>query len=246
MPNEVKIGRNIQFINDANIDDSGNIYGNPSYNKVVLYDDFLSPTLDTTNDWAVAVPGDADSIAVSAAAGGQLLITTGSTDDDSCMLSTELTWYGNKNAICEARVYITDVSKTAIFFGFSSAKSQSTGYMACSYRGGSLVTTNANAAGFVSDADYTTSSIMCIGTKANTDDTVVDSGTDWADGAWHVLRVALVDDEATYYLDGVSVGYCDDAITASTAACVTLQCSTRDGAASQTAYVDYIKAWQDR
>lgn len=242
MPLNLVIDRTLDFRNKTH---QRNVVGPMQERKRHDWDRFTGITLDTTNRWATSVPGSGDTIAISEVQGGSVLITTGSGDNDSCMLASAIIYSGNKLAIVEWRITITDVSKIGLFVGLSDVKSHGNTSIAIHYPGDVLTTVATDAVGFVIDADHATSSIMCCGVKNNTDETSVDSGTDWADGETKVLRIELNGDEATFYLDGIAVGYLDDAVTAATLLCATVQAITRDGAASQTARVRSYDAWQD-
>ena len=236
----------VQIIGDAN--HGGNISGNAKeYKRHTTYL-FDGIALDTTNDWAVSVPGTTDSVAISEVQGGSALITTGTVDDDSCMMATPIIYSGTKNAIFEAKITVSDVTGTALFVGFSDAKSESNNSIAIHYASDTLTSVATNAVGFVCDADSTTagaSMIMCEGVKAGTDETSVSTGTTWADGETKTVRLELVGDEATFYLDGVRLGYMDDALTAATLMCFTVQAMTRANDGSNTVYVHRVDIWQD-
>lgn len=213
-------------------------------------DRFDGIALDTTNRWATSLPGTADTIAISEVQGGEVLITTGTADDDSCMLSSAIIFSADKAAIFEVKLLITDVSGTAVFAGFTDAKTESNNSIAIHYASDALTTVASNAAGFVIDADHATSSIMCEGVKANTDATSVDTGVDWADGEAHILRCVLdVDGNATFYLDnglvGAVTGFVADAVTDSTLLCFSVQAMTRANDGANTVRVQRYDAWQD-
>jgi hypothetical protein len=161
------------------------------------------------------------------------------------MLSTAIIYSGDKKAVCEWRLKITDVSGTCLFVGFSDAKVETNGLIAIAYTDGTAVYTATNGTGFVIDADKATSSIYCMGTKSGTPDTLVDTGTDWADGETKTLRVELDSDEARFYLDGAPVGTLVNAVTAATLLCSTVQAMTRAGDGANTVYVYSFDAWQD-
>lgn len=236
----------VQIIGDAS--HGGNISGNAKeYKRHTTYL-FDGIALDTTNDWAVSVPGTSDTIAISEVQGGSALITTGTVDDDSCMMSTAIIYSGTKNAIFEAKVKISDVSGTALFVGFTDAKSEANNSIAIHYASDTLTSVATDAVGFVCDADSATlgaSSITCEGVKNGTDETTVDTGVDWADGETKTLRCELVDDTATFYLDGTRIGYMDDACTAATLQCFSVQAMTRADDGANTVYVYRVDLWQD-
>jgi hypothetical protein len=236
----------IQIIGDANHD--SNLSGNlKEYKRHTAYL-FDGLALDTTNDWAVTNDGTGDSIAISEVQGGSCLITTGSVDDDSNKMATPIIYSGTKNAVFEAKIKISDVSGTALFVGFSDAKTEANNSIAIHYASDTLTSVATDAVGFVCDSDSATagaSMIMCEGVKNGTDETSVSTGTTWADGETKTLRVELVGDEATFYLDGVRLGYMDNALTATTLMCFTVQAMTRANDGSNTVYVYRVDIWQD-
>jgi len=231
-----------------------NVLGNMNRKNVVIEDFFTGIALDTTNKWAVSVPGSSDSIAISEVSGGSVLMTTGTADNDSCMISSAIIFEPAKNPWFEIDLTITDVTGTALFAGFSDAKSESNNSIAIHYDGDSLTSAASDAAGFVVDADHATSSIMCCTVNDDTDGTADDSGIDWTDGVNYVLRGELNSDgDAVFYLweaDGTkgltSVGYTASAVTTSDLYCVTVQAMTRANDGANTVRIHSIKAGQDR
>lgn len=240
----VIVGKELQF--DGGVSrHKANVAGSMLEKRVHFQDNFTQEVING-DVWTSTVGGTSDTIAISETAGGSLLLTTGSTDNDASHLGGAIIWNAAKKASIEVRVTITDVSGTNLFVGFSDAKSEGAALTAISYPGNTLTSTATNAVGFVIDADHATSSIMCEGVKANTDATSVDSGTDWADGETKTLRVELdTDGSAQFYLDGSGVGYVADAVTAATLLCVAVQAQTRAGDGANTVRIHRIDAWAD-
>ena len=245
MTQNLRVSRNIEFLGDAN--QEANIVGNFKEVKKHFSDNFMGDTLDTF-DWAITEDGTADSIAISEVAGGSLLITTGTVDNDSCKIASAVIYSGTKNAVCEARVTITDVSGTGLFVGFTDAKTEANGAIALNYKDDAYVTTADDAVGFVCDADSATlgaSSLLCCGTAATVDAAVVDTGITWADGETKTLRVALTGTTADFFVDGVQKGRVLLSNTAATLKCFSIQAITRAADGSNTVYVSYVDCWQD-
>ncbi len=223
----------------------GNIEGPLQEVKKHFKDHFTDDTL-STDRWATSVPGTTDSIAISEVAGGECLITTGTVDDDSCMMATSIIWNGSKKAVMEARVTIDDVSGTGLFIGFSDAKSEANNSIAIHYPADSVTYVADNAVGFVVDADHSTSSIMCASVKATAGTTPVDTTVDWADGETRNLRVELdTSGNAVFYINGAVVGGIGSATTAATLLCATAQAITRANDGSNTVQVRRVDAWAD-
>ena len=247
MPTNFNISGEIEAVGKAA--HSANWHGPLQEKKRHQWDRFTNITLDTTNVWAVTNDGTADSIAISEVQGGSCLITTGSVDDDSNKLATAIIYSASKKAVCEWDITISDVSGTALFGGFSDAKTEANNSIAIHYASDTLTSVATNACGFAIDPDSATlgaSSIVCVGVKANTDGTPVDSGITWADGERKKLRVETDgDDNAIFYVDGVLVGRVADAVTSATLLCATVQAMTRANDGSNTVYVHSFDAWQD-
>ncbi len=243
MPFNPKISGSIETTGDAN--HRLNLKGNWGEVRRHDSDRFTGISIDTTK-WNVEQSlGTADTIAISEIQGGSVLFTTGTVDDDSEMLSSAVIYSGDKKAVVEWKVKITDVSGTCLFVGFSDAKVEIRARVAIAYTDAAAVYTADNAVGFVIDADYSTSSIMCMGVKATVADTAVDTEVDWADAETKTLRVELDGDEARFYLDGASCGTLVNAVTSSTLLCATVQAMTRANDGANTAYALDYDAWQD-
>ena len=243
MPSNVTIDRQLILRGDAIYDH--NLLGPLQEKKRHDSDRFTGIALDTTNRWATSVPGSSDTIAISEVQGGSALITTGTVDDNSCMLASAIVYSGTKKVIVEFRVTITDVSGTGVFVGLSDAKSESNNSIAIHYPADSLTTVATNAAGFVIDADHATSSIMCASVIADSDTTPVDTGVDWTDGQTRRLRILLDGTQAIFAIDGNVVASISTAITAATLLCATVQAITRDNDGANTVRVHSYDAWQD-
>jgi len=227
----VRVEKSLEFVTGA-ASRQANVLGPLQEKKKHFKDHFTDDTLDTSR-WAVSVPGTSDTIAISEVAGGECLITTGTVDDDSCMIATAIIWNGTRNAVAEARITMDDVSGTALFVGFSITKSESNNSIAIHYAADALTTVATEAVGFVIDADHATSSIMCASVDSDVDGTPVDTGVDWADAETRNLRVSIdTAGKAIFYINGTPVAQIAAAVTAATLLCFTVQAMTRanDGA----------------
>ena len=244
MPRRLPIDDYIELRGDAAR--AHNILGPLMEKKRHDSDRFTGIALDTTNRWAVSVPGTSDTIAISEVQGGSALITTGTGDDDSCMLASAIIYSGDKNAVVEFRITITDVSGTAVFVGFSDAKSESNNAIALHYASDVFTSDADDAAGFVIDADHTSSLIMCASSAATVDTTPVSTGVTWADGETKTLRIILdTDGAAIFVLDGAIVAKIAASVTAATLLCATVQAITRANDGANTVRVRSFDAWQD-
>lgn len=246
MPRQLLIDDHIEMRADAL--HRSNMDGPWQETKVHFKDEFTNGTLDT-NVWTSTAAGAAatNAINVGVHVGGVVRLLTSTTDNASQMISTSLIWEDDKYAVCEARINLADVSGTALFFGFTDATSETTPDMAIHYPDDVLTTVATNAVGFVVDADHASSSIMCCGVNAGTDETPVDTGTDWADAEWHTLRIELdPDGNAIFWLDGVAKARLATAIASGTDLAVAVHAATRAADGANNVYADYVEAWQNR
>lgn len=240
MSQQVRVERDLVFGGMAK--HTANVKGPFSMEQVYLYDDCLQKAEDATTWWDEHLDGTNDTFAQADGANGIVQILTGTGDNEETIVNYgALTWYGDQNCVVEARIRVVDVSGVALFFGLADA----VGEMSADYKDGTFTSTADDLVGFLADADKGTSSIYCVGSKATTDETPVDTGTDWANNVWHVLRVECSTDAAAFYLDGVACGYMDASQEGGTALVITFSVENRDAAADYVD-IDYIKAWQDR
>ena len=212
---------------------------------VWLNDDFIGKAVDATNDWTVAGV-NSGTFAINAATGGTGRITTGGADDDDVDVASLLTWKASKGCCCEARIALNDADATAFNFGFTDATGEAADLIPLTYATATLTSTATDCAMFFSDPDATTDFIGAVAVIADTDGTVIDSGSVAADGVYHIYRVEIDDlGNVNFYVDGVGVGSQALGITTTTALCVYVGLINREVAAN-TADVDYIRAWQKR
>ena len=243
MPNRINIDDELEFRNKTH---SSNVKGPMQEQKVHFHDHFTDDAL-SGDSWLPTVTNH--TIAVNHATNRHCaLITTDTTDNETSFLAGPLCWEDDQNAIAEFRVKVTDVSAVCLYVGFSDATFESTPDMPIDYSGGTLAAAATNAVGIVMDGDDTVngaSSIVGVGVNGGVLETAIDSGTDWADGEWHTLRIELdPDGDAVFYLDGTSFGYMSTAITSATALCIIIAVANR-GTAAETVYVDRVDGWQD-
>jgi hypothetical protein len=241
MSQQVKVQRKLSFYDAANL--KANVGGNMLEEKKHFSDNFMGDTLDT-NKWTATVGGSGDAIAISEVSGGECLLTTGGNDNDTSHLGSAIIFRGSKYPVIEARITIDDVTGTALFFGFSDAKSESNGSLAIEYPANSLTTNATDAVGFVCDADHTSSLLMCCGVYGDTDATAVSSGITWTDGQTKNLRITLEGTIATFYVDGVPVGSLPVAVTSTTLLCAAVQVATRAADGQNTVHLHRIDVWQ--
>ena len=246
MSGQVKIVDRLEFRGAASHEQ--NIKG-PVHPEMVHFHDHFTDDTISGDSWLATVTAATIAVDHATYRGGMALITTAaSADGEACFLATPLCWEDDLNAIAEAKILITDVSGVCLYFGFSDATLETTPDMPIDYDGGALAAVATNAVGIVADADDTVngaSSIVAVGVNNGTPETAIDSGTDWANGKWHTLRVELnADGDAEFFLDGARFGFMETAIVSGTAMCIIVGVANRDTGAD-TVYVDRVDGWED-
>ncbi len=244
MPRQLAVDDHIEMRGDAK--HRSNMDGPWQEKKVHFHDHFTDDTL-STDKWLATATNH--TITVNHATNRHCaLFTTDTTDNESSFLATPLCWEDDQNAVAEFRVKVTDVSAVGLYVGFSDATFETTPDMPIDYAGGTLAAAATNAVGIVMDGDDNvngSSSIVAVGVNAGSLETAIDSGTDWADGEAHTLRMELnPDGDAYFYLDGNSFGHMATALASGTALC-TISAVANRGTAVETVYVDRVDAWQD-
>jgi hypothetical protein len=237
-----KISRAVQFVGAANNKD--NVEGNPSFNRMVICDDFNCVTIDATNDYTVTVAGTNDAVAVSntPGAGGWVSMLSGDTDDEVCYMATPLIFDISKNPVCEARVQLSDVSQTSFFFGFSDAITESTPDSTIDYADATLAAIATDAVGFVIDADKLTSTIYAAAIATGGSVGATTTGLMATDSTTLVLRVALNSSgDAEFSVNGV-IKVCTQTAVTDVPLCVMFNAGTRDNGGGDAVYIDYLKA----
>jgi hypothetical protein len=224
-----------------------NIYGNPSYNKVVVYDDFTGA--DISSYWTQTEDnGGTVAIATGAAANsGAFTITTDVNDDDRGILTGSLNWYPAKNPVMEARVMVDRITLCSFGVGFTDATTEGNDVQPFSVSGATVTDTANNGAAIVFDTDATTDYFWIVNSLATAEGgSILPSTRVPVASTYITLRVAIdTAGGARYYINGEEVGYKALATTTTTALCPYISCINRAGAALVLT-CDYIKVWQDR
>lgn len=157
MSQQVNVSRGLKFQGDAA--NKSNVAGNPSFEKMVLCDDFTAVAIDTTNDYVSTLDGTSDAVAITGAGAHTVTLTTGTGDNEVSFLGTQLIFDASYNPVIETKVSLTDVSGTSFFFGFSDANTETSPASTIDYADGTLAAAATDAAGFVVDADKDSSGI---------------------------------------------------------------------------------------
>ncbi len=230
----------------------------PANPEVWSYEDFTgTDTTDIsakTTGWKGSLPGTADTLALSYAAAvtGRAALLSGNVDNDHAFMIEELSWYGSRDACFEARITL-GAAVTEI--GFAMGFSDTTGIAnagAFTLLAAAWTTTAVEGAAFVFDTDATTDTIRLMGVKTNTDATNVDTSVVPVAGTYNTYRVELEDNGTTtnakFYIDGVYYGQLSDVLLRTTALTPFIMVGSHAaaGVTQKYAYVDYVKAWQNR
>ncbi len=245
MSGQVQVSRYINFIAGSFANRSDNIYGNPSYKKHVLYDDFDAPGTDETNDWAVN-ESHGGTGAINVAKNGTYRLTTSTANDDKAELTRELVWYSEEEAVIEIRVKLDTATTVALCVGLTDAKSYANDQIAFEISGATIVDRATNGVCFAYDTDANNIFWHMVNTKAGTQAgtalTVLPVGA-----TYETFRIALdKNGGAVFMRNGVIVGFKENAITTTTPLTPYAAVISRSGAAARNFDIDYIKCWQNR
>jgi len=218
---------------------------------VVLFDDFLHPAADASNDWSeVDDSGTSAAGDIVAGVNGLYQIDTGTDPDKFRVLASEICWEAAKACGCEVRLATTTADAALMLvFGFSDAKSESTGTIAF-----------ADLALAAATVDSVADDAVMFGVRAETNDNVyalsvknngtpqsTDTGTDIVLNTYHVYRIQLdTDGNARFYIDGELVAEHLLAVTTTDDLCFTIQAVITAGSTANFLNVDYVKVWQER
>ena len=241
MSQQVRVSRCIEFVGDAN--EESNVKGNFSPVRMSFIDWFQGDTVTTI--YTETLGGTNDDIAPIAGGLPGLSLLSGDTDNEVTFLATGLIFDISNNPEIEAKVRITDVSQTSFFFGFSDATSESTPASTIDYADGTLAAAATDAAGFVSDADKSSSLYYAASIATGGSVAAATTGITPTDTVYHILRIKLDSSgNATWYIDGTAVYYKAAAVT-DVPLCAIFNFGTRDDGGGDAVYVKYLKCWQD-
>lgn len=220
--------------------------------KSIFEDDFHGDTLDTKYSGAKGADAQAVVPTINSQVNGVVRLTSGDVGDtfanDGSSLTHELNWKANQNNLfIEGRIKpVSSVANVAFFFGFSD--SLATGTLEAPFTlSGTTFTSNAtDAVGILFDTAATTDTIRCVGVKADTDATPIDTSiAPVADTSYWVEIYVDSSGNATFLIDGVNYGTIANAVTASVALTPILTIVTRT-TASKSIDLDYWRYGADR
>lgn len=218
---------------------------------VVLFDDFLHPATDATNDWTETDDGGTSAAGdIVAGVNGIYQIDTGTDADKFRALSSEICFEAAKACGCEVRLATTTADAALMLcFGFSDAKVESTGTLAFKDAALAAATIDANADDAVMFAvrAETSDSVYACSVKAAGTPQSTDTGTDIVLDTYHIYRIQLdASGNARFFIDGALVAEHLLAVTTTDDLCFTLQALITTGSTADFVNIDYIKVWQER
>lgn len=217
---------------------------------VVLYDDFLGLTLDSTCDWTSAAEGTANAVEIAAALSGVLRLNTGTAADKRNNVASSLNWAGSQNVTFETRVKTTTSDAGLLLVaGLTDAVDEGAGKLP--FKDDSLATGTIDA--WADDAAMfgvraeTSDDIYALAVKAAGTPVSADTGTDLVLATWMTLRIQIdTSGNCRFYIDGVLVATHATAITASDPLCGFVGGLITTGSTAALVDIDYIRIWQDR
>jgi len=220
----------------------------PSPSTVSVFDDFLGDVI--ADQWNSHVGSDSPAaIAVAAAAGGTLVLTTGDSNAslaaDGSVLDSYLNWYAQNGGLTfSARLKVSSIATVQCCFGFTDQVSALE--MPATLSGTTYTTVATDAAVFLFDTSATTDTIRCVGVANDVDATHVDTGNAWAANTYATFTIELdASGNAKFMINGVPVGVVANAVTPSVA--LTPVFAIRSlAAASYTMTIDYVNVSMNR
>lgn len=243
-----------QFV-DRPIRLSGASWVEPS-GAAILFDDFLSDTLDA-DDWdAVAVQATGGTRFAHNTAGGDptaghggwIVATTGTGDNDTEGLFGQLAWAaeraGNGLLVYETSISLPSVAGIGFSAGLTDARTEAATLFQFITTTWTTVPTDAVALSF--DTDATTDLVRGIGVKADVDTTAVVGSAPAATTATR-LRIEVDSTGKAYFYQGATsapdptyLGSAAAAVTATVLLCPFVEVSAKAGSAAKSIEVDYV------
>lgn len=242
MSQNLKVYRDLEFLGHANNDQ--NIRGNPMYEKVFFTDHFIAD--GDESDWVEGTDTASSTIAYGAALGGVLTITTSGTTLDLGEITHVVQWGCAKNCVMEARVKFSSIDDVAMAVGFADAALGSSNKIAAEMSSAALVASRATEfAGLLHDTNSSYDYWYYGAYKAGNIGTPVITAVAPLTTAYQNLRVAMnTDGDATFYINGVAVGFLPTCVTTGTLLTPYVGFMARTGS-EKIGYVDRITMWQD-
>ena len=211
------------------------------FGKVKLWDDFVHPVVDESNDWATWTENSGTQ-AINIDDNGYIRLATGTTAGNRVGVSGEVIWEAENGGslIFETRIKSSSaITLRSYFVGFTDIKTIEN---PIEQSGTSITYSASDAVGFSYDTDADNDTWYCVGVKGDTAATAVNSGVaPAAAGTDQTLRVVLnTDGDATFWIDGKEEARIDNCVTVGTKLCPVVMVENRTSTAARTVDFDYI------
>jgi len=201
------------------------VFGSPAV--VEFWDDFLGDVVaDQWNALEGSDSATSDAAILAGGIGGVLRFTTGDVTGVTAanvLANVEeyvqaLQWQASNGGLTfECRIALSSITTSFCFVGFTDLAASAELPIEGSGTADGLTTNASDAVGFLFDVRMTTKDWWLTGVAANTDATAVDSGVAPVAAAYNTLRVEVdASGDASFFIDGVNVGYVASAVTAAT------------------------------
>ncbi len=212
--------------------------------QATFFDDFLGDTF-ATDYWTTSADTGCTIATISAAVGGQVKLTTDTTDNDRVDMGGPLIWEPALGAIyAECRLKMTTITTVGVNFGMIDASTEASQVLAFAYSTTTWTTTPVDGVAWARDTPGTDPDIwQGIGVKANTDTAAVAGAAPTA-ATFDKLGIYIsTSGAATFYQNDIAKGSVAAATTATTLLAPYVGLINRSGAAHDV-YVDYVYVTQ--
>ena len=221
------------------------IFGDP--NTVELWDDFIGDVVaDQWNSLAGTDTLPPAAAILAGGIGGLLRFTTGNDGTglaaDSIQYTQALQWQASNGGLSiEGRFKLSAITTCYVFFGFTDLATTLEAPIMSAASADTFTTNASDAVGFMFDTRMTTDTWWLTGVKADTDATMINTGSAPVADTFAVFRIEVdAAGVATFFYNGASVGRMTAAITAATDLTPTLYVSKTSVTASMTLDLDYV------
>ena len=242
----MRIGRRIQFHDKSN--NADNIRGNFSPERITFVERFVGKALNETNDCTLFIDTtSAVALTPSAVSTGRLTMTTAATITKTASYAGNLVLYPAMNPAVEWRVAIDDITNVRINVGLNDETAEATGALPFAISGTAVTPVCTNGAHFVFDVAQSTDYWYIVSRKAagTSQATLLASKYAPANDIYATLRIALDTlGNATYYYNGIAVGYLPLAVATTVGFCPYIGIRNANGSAHILS-ADYYKLWGD-
>jgi hypothetical protein len=224
--------------------------GSPA-RRVTWFDDFLGDTINAGYALLEGTDSATSDFAISTGVGGTAILTTGDSATHTMAgngISVDLGalfWKASNGGLTfETRIQLDVITNVAYFVGFTDQVTpleMPWGLSTTTY-----TSNQSDGFGFLFDTAATTDTIRCVGVKADTDGTPVDTSLAPVAATYMTLRVECdTAGTARFYADGVLVGTITNAVT-TTVALTPIIAAYSSATSSVVFTVDYWYTAMDR